>query len=81
MNTRWPISLTLALLVTLGLAAATAAGIQTLLPLMMSEPPSWLTPRWLQVADVLIMSLTVVALARLYRRWRGAMTQGEVEGE
>jgi hypothetical protein len=42
---RWLIALVFALLVTLGLAAGIAVGIQALLPLMMT---GWIDDRWLK---------------------------------
>ncbi len=69
MGFRWPINLTLALLVTVGLAVGVAAGIQALLPLMMIE---WIDPRWLRSASLLSMMLPGIILMVCAYRGRRA---------
>ena len=68
MGIRWLAILGLALLVTLVLAAGTAAGIGALLPLMMIE---WIDDRWLRTASLVVMTLApAVFLVRGYHRQR-----------
>ena len=70
MSTRWLLSLVLALLVTGTLAIGIAAGIEALLPLMASEPPSWLAP-WLPAATLATLLLgPIVMMIHAYRRRR-----------
>jgi hypothetical protein len=60
-----------ALLVTLGLAAGIAVGIQALLPLMMT---GWIDDRWLKPLGVTTIVFSLLALTMLavreYRRRR-----------
>ena len=71
MRLRWLIALVLALLVTLGLAAGIAFGIQALLPLMTTE---WIDDRWLKPLSLATMVFSFLALTMLavreYRRRR-----------
>jgi len=71
MRLRWLIALVLALLVTLGLAAGIAFGIQALLPLMMTEgiDDRWLKPLSLATMVFSFLALTMLAV-REYRRRR-----------
>ena len=68
---RWFIALVFALLVTLGLAAGIAVGIQALLPLMMTE---WIDDRWLKRLSLTTIVFSLLALTMLaireYRRRR-----------
>ena len=68
---RWLIALVFALLVTLGLAAGIAVGIQALLPLMMTE---WIDDRWLKRLSLTTIVFSLLALTMLaireYRRRR-----------
>jgi hypothetical protein len=68
---RWLIALVFALLVTLGLAAGIAVGIQALLPLMMT---GWIDDRWLKPLSLTTIVLSLLALTMLavreYRRRR-----------
>jgi hypothetical protein len=71
MRIRWLIALVFGLLVTLGLAAEIAVGIQSLLPLMTTE---WIDDRWLKSLSLVTMVFSFLALTMLavreYRRWR-----------
>ena len=68
MGFRWLAILTVASLVTLGLAAGTAACIQALLPLMIIE---WVDDRWLKIASLLGISFPPTYFAvQTYRRKR-----------
>jgi hypothetical protein len=71
MRIRWLIALVFGLLVTLGLAAGIAVGIQSLLPLMTTE---WVDDRWLKPLSLVTMVFSFLALTMLavreYRRWR-----------
>ena len=73
---RWLIALVFALLVTLGLAAGIAVGIQALLPLMMT---GWIDDRWLKPLSLTTIVFSLLALTMLavreYRR-RGADKSG-----
>jgi hypothetical protein len=68
---RWLTALTLALLVTFGLAAGIAAGIQALMPLKVAE---WIDDRWLWRLSLATVIFSLVALMNLavkeYRRRR-----------
>ena len=68
---RWLIALVFGLLVTLGLAAGIAVGIQALLPLMTTE---WIDDRWLKPLNLATMAFSLLALTMLavreYRRRR-----------
>jgi hypothetical protein len=68
---RWLIALVFALLVTLGLAAGIAVGIQALLPLMMT---GWIDDRWLKPLNLTTIVFSLLALTMLavreYRRRR-----------
>jgi hypothetical protein len=68
---RWLIALVFALLVTLGLAAGIAVGIQALLPLMMT---GWIDDRWLKPLSLTTIVFSLLALTMLavreYRRRR-----------
>ena len=67
---RWLIALVFGLLVTLGLAAGIAVGIQALLPLMTTE---WIDDRWLKPLSLATMVFSPLALTMLvweYRRRR-----------
>ena len=67
---RWLIALVFGLVVTLGLAAGIAVGIQALLPLMTTE---WIDDRWLEplsLATMVFSLLTLTMLVREYRRRR-----------
>lgn len=68
---RWLIALVFALLVTLGLAAGIAVGIQALLPLMMT---GWIDDRWLKPLSLMTIVFSLLALTMLavreYRRRR-----------
>ncbi len=68
---RWLIAVAFALLVTLGLAAGIAVGIQALLPLMMTE---WINDRWLKPLSLATMIFSLLAMTMLavreYRRRR-----------
>jgi hypothetical protein len=68
---RWLIALVFALLVTLGLAAGIAVGIQALLPLMMI---GWIDDRWLKPLSLTTIVFSLLALTMLavreYRRRR-----------
>jgi len=68
---RWLIALVFALLVTLGLAAGIAVGIQALLPLMMTGriDDRWLKPLSLTTIVFSLLALTMLAV-REYRRRR-----------
>jgi len=69
---RWLMALVFGLLVTLGLAAGIAVGIQALLPLMTTE---WIDDRWLKPLSLTTMVFSFLALTMLavreYRRRRG----------
>jgi hypothetical protein len=71
MRFRWLIALTLALLVTFGLAAGIAAAIQALMPLMAAQ---WIDDRWLWRLSLATVIFSLVALMNLavkeYRRRR-----------
>jgi hypothetical protein len=70
MGFRWLAILIVASLVTLGLAAGTAAGIQALLPLMILE---WVDDRWLKIASLLAISFPPAYFAvQTYRRKRSS---------
>ena len=68
---RWLMALVFGLLVTLGLAAGIAVGIQALLPLMTTE---WIDDRWLEPLSLATMVFSLLALTMLavrgYRRRR-----------
>jgi cbb3-type cytochrome oxidase subunit 1 len=68
---RWLIAQVFGLLVTLGLAAGIAVGIQALLPLMTTE---WIDDRWLKPLTLTTMVFSFLALTMLavreYRRRR-----------
>jgi hypothetical protein len=64
---RWLISLVFGLLVTLGLAAGIAVGIQALLPLMTTE---WIDDRWLKPLSLATMVFSLLALTMLVREYR-----------
>lgn len=64
---RWLISLLFGLLVTLGLAAGIAVGIQALLPLMTTE---WIDDRWLKPLSLATMVFSLLALTMLVREYR-----------
>ena len=68
---RWFMALVFGLLVTLGLAAGIAVGIQALLPLMTTE---WIDDRWLKPLSLVTMVFSFLALTMLavrgYRRRR-----------
>jgi hypothetical protein len=68
---RWLVALVFALLVTLGLAAGIAVGIQALLPLMMT---GWIDDRWLKPLNLTTIVFSLLALTMLavreYRRRR-----------
>ena len=68
---RWLIALVFALLVTLGLVAGIAVGIQALLPLMTTE---WSDDRWLKPLSLATMVFSLLALTilavREYRQRR-----------
>jgi hypothetical protein len=68
---RWLIALVFALLVTLGLAAGIAVGIQALFPLMMT---GWIDDRWLKPLSLTTIVFSLLALTMLavreYRRRR-----------
>ena len=68
---RWLIALVFALLVTLGLAAGIAVGIQALLPLMMT---GWIDDRCLKPLSLTTIVFSLLALTMLavreYRRRR-----------
>jgi hypothetical protein len=68
---RWLVALVFALLVTLGLAAGIAVGIQALLPLMMT---GWIDDRWLKPLSLTTIIFSLLALTMLavreYRRRR-----------
>jgi hypothetical protein len=55
------------LLVTLGLAAGIAVGIQALLPLMTTE---WIDDRWLKPLSLATMVFSLLALTMLVREYR-----------
>ncbi len=59
---RWLIALVSGLLVTLGLAAGIAVGIQALLPLMTTE---WIDDRWLKPLSLASMVFSFLALTML----------------
>ena len=59
---RWLIALVSGLLVTLGLAAVIAVGIQALLPLMTTE---WIDDRWLKPLSLASMVFSFLALTML----------------
>jgi len=59
---RWLIALVFALLVTLGLAAGIAVGIQALLPLMMT---GWIDDRWLKPLSLTTIVFSLLALTML----------------
>jgi hypothetical protein len=59
---RWFIALVSALLVTLGLAAGLAVGIQALLPLMTTE---WIDDRWLKRLSLATIVFSLLALTML----------------
>jgi hypothetical protein len=64
---RWIIALVFGLLVTLGLAAGIAVGIQALLPLMTTE---WIDDRWLKPLSLATMVFSLLALTMLVREYR-----------
>jgi hypothetical protein len=64
---RWIIALVFGLLVTLGLAAGIAVGIQALLPLMTTE---WIDDRWLEPLSLATMVFSLLALTMLVREYR-----------
>ena len=64
---RWLIALVFGLLVTLGLAAGIAVGIQALLPLMTTE---WIDDRWLKPLSLATMVFSLLALTMLVREYR-----------
>jgi hypothetical protein len=64
---RWLIAQVFGLLVTLGLAAGIAVGIQALLPLMTTE---WIDDRWLKPLSLATMVFSLLALTMLVREYR-----------